>query len=156
MFCLLSLFKSDRTIYVKSSVANSWQSRLMGGGRDAPWAFISLMIHCNLSAKSTIAVGPCEKKLVKSALFDCDRHRSVSAAGINAGINRDKIESARCDEVGREAAGVARGGWWCGLKPRVHGNLLYVMRPSRYAAAWGMKSRGGGRKNQWRTRSDRG
>lgn len=50
------------------------------------------------------------KKLVKSALFDCDRRRSVSAAGINAGINRDKIESARCGGVGYEAAGVARGG----------------------------------------------
>lgn len=47
---------------------------------DAPRAFISLMIRCNLSAKSTIAVGPREKNSLKA--------RCLTAIGIGRSTRR--------------------------------------------------------------------
>lgn len=48
------------------------------------------------------------------------------------------------------------GGWWCGLEPRVHGNLFYVMRRSGMGRCCGVaETRARARKDRWRTRVGR-
>lgn len=98
----MSLYNTKGKIDNTRSPIESWE----GSAR----AFISLMIRCNLSAKSTIAVGVLRKKKhVKRALFDCDRGVDRFARQRAAGINRDKIESAATRSGGEVAAAEGEG-----------------------------------------------